>query len=190
MIGPETSTRELCDTCLDETPPWTKGRAAWVYDGTAQRFVLLFKHSDRTDLAKPAAQWMLRASRGLLTPDSLLVPVPLHWTRMFRRRYNQAALLSTELAKLSGCDHVPDLLKRTRSAGKMTNHSRSQRRATLSGAIATNPRRAQLARDRQIVLVDDVMTSGATLRACAAALQDAGALRVDMLVLARAVKET
>lgn len=151
--------------------------------------VLGLKHGDRLDLVPHAASWMARAGEGVLGPESLLVPVPLHWTRLLSRRCNQSALLARALAKRSGAWHCPDLLVRARRTPPQDGMGPEARRANIAGAIRPHPRRADRARGAPVVLVDDVMTSGATLAACAEALLGAGASRVDVLLLARAVRD-
>ena len=135
------------------------------------------------------AEWLHRAAKPILTPGMLVAPVPLHWWRLFRRRYNQAALLAGGLAALAGLEHCPDLLQRHRATGTQDGRSRDGRFANMQGALRVHPGRKARVRGRDILLVDDVMTSGATLAACARACLDAGASRVDVAVLARVAKE-
>ncbi len=177
-----------CDDCLQIPRPWARGRAALTYDDNARRLVLGLKHGDRLDLVRPAAGWMARAGGGLLDADALVVPVPLHWSRLLRRRYNQAALLARALAAQSGLRCCPDLLGRRRRTASQDGRDREARFRNLDAAIAPHPRRAHLLRGARILLIDDVMTSGATLTAASAACLDGGARSVDMLVLARVAK--
>ncbi len=179
-----TDERILCDDCLRHPRPWARGRAATLYSGRGRDMVLAFKHGDRQDLARPAAGWLLRAAAPLLQPDMLVAPIPLHWLRMLRRRYNQAALLSRALAADAGLRHCPDLLSR-RPTPSQEGRDRAARMANLDGAITLRPARAALVRDRPVLLVDDVMTSGATLGAAARACHAAGSGPVSVAVLAR-----
>ena len=179
-----------CDDCMTIARPWDQGRAALVYDGIGRRLVLNLKHGDRTDLAVPAAKWMLHAGRAIVAADMVVVPVPLHWSRLIARRYNQAALLSRLVARGLGALHVPDALRRVRRNPKMETVGRDARFAALQGAIAYHTGRAHLLAGRDVLLVDDVMTSGATLAAATEAARAAGAQRVCVLTLARVVKET
>lgn len=179
-----------CDDCMRIARPWAQGRTALVYDGIGRQLVLGLKHGDRTDLAVPAAKWMLHAGRDILTPGMVVVPVPLHWSRLIARRYNQAALLSRLIARGLDGVHVPDALQRRRRTAKMEHVSRDARFAAMQGAITPHPRRLHLVAGRNVVIVDDVMTSGATLTAATDAIMAAGAQRVCVLTLARVVKET
>lgn len=180
---------DCCDDCLITARPWQSGRAALVYKDKARALVLALKHGDRMDLARPAAAWMARAAADILRPDMLVAPIPLHWTRLFKRRYNQAALLSARLAGLAGLEHCPDLLTRARSTGSQDGRGRDGRFANLQGAF--QPSKSQRARlkGRHILLVDDVMTSGATFSAASETCLGAGAASVRVVALARVVKD-
>ncbi|MFD1511648.1 double zinc ribbon domain-containing protein [Lacimonas salitolerans] len=177
-----------CDDCLKIARPWDHGRAALVYDGNGRRLVLALKHGDRHEIAQPAARWMAQAARDLLKPGTIVAPVPLHWSRFLRRRFNQSALLAQALARQTGLACCPDLLRRARKTESLDGKSRDQRFATLSEAITAHPKRTNLIANRPVLLVDDVMTSGATLAACADACHTAGASQVCVIVLARVAK--
>lgn len=178
-----------CDECLQTRRPWARGRAAMLYRDNARRLVMALKHGDRLDLAGPAAGWLKQAAAPLVQPDTLVAPVPLHWLRLLKRRYNQSALLARALAQRCDLPHCPDLLHRARNTRSQEGRDRDGRFANLAGAIRVNDRRRWQAEGRPVLLVDDVMTSGATLGACAEALLAAGAARVDVVVLCRVAKE-
>lgn len=178
----------FCDDCLALPRPWEAGRAALSYRDAGRRAVLGLKHADRLDIVPACASWMVRAGRPLLTPDTLLVPVPAHWTRLLTRRYNQAAELCRGIANQTGLSSVPDGLLRTRRTLKQDGMTVDERFANILDAIRVNPRAKQLFDGRNICLIDDVMTSGATLSAATEALIDAGARQVCTLVLARVEK--
>lgn len=175
-----------CDDCITLAHPWTRGRAAMMYGDNARRMILALKHGDRMDLAVPAGKWLHRAAAPILLPDMVAAPVPLHWRRMLKRRYNQAALLAGALARAAGIAHCPDLLSRTRFTRSQEGRTREGRYENMAGALHV-PRPARIA-GRPVLLVDDVMTSGATLAAAAEACFDAGASDVRVVVLARVAK--
>ena len=177
----------LCDDCLRVPRPWHRGRAAMLYAGTARRLVLGLKHGDRLELAGACGTWLAAAVRPILEPGMLLAPVPLHWSRLLRRRYNQSAVLAQALARRTGLEHCPDLLvRRRRTPGQ--GGTLTARHGNVEGALALHPRRGARAMGRAVLLVDDVMTSGATLAAAADACLAGGATRVDVVVLARVTK--
>jgi ComF family protein len=155
------------------------------YDAQGRRLILPFKHADRTELATVLAPHMARAGATLLREADLLVPVPLHRGRLFRRRYNQAALLAKAVGRIAGRACVPDALHRLRATESLGEKSATERAAEVAGAFAVRPSRARRIIDRRVLLIDDVMTSGATDNACATALLAAGATSVDVLVAAR-----
>ncbi|WP_375279587.1 double zinc ribbon domain-containing protein [Pseudooctadecabacter sp.] len=179
----------LCDDCMTIARPWSKGRAALVYKDKARRFVLSLKHGDRTDLARAAGPWLARAGRDIVADSSLIVPVPLHRFRLIRRTYNQAALLATQLAQVTGAHLLVDALDRIKTTAPLEGHTKDQRFAALDAAICANPKARDVIKGRQIVLIDDVMTSGATFAAATEACFAAGADDVCVLALARVVKD-
>lgn len=179
----------FCDDCMTLARPWSKGRAAVSYSGNARKMVLQLKHADRIDLAGPAAGWMAQAAAPLILPRMIVAPVPLHWRRLLKRRYNQSALLSKELAKILSLDHCPDLLVRDKRTKPMDGMTVSDRFDMLNDAIHVHKKRTDRIENRPVLLIDDVMTSGATLAATAEACLAAGASHVNVLVLARVMKE-
>jgi predicted amidophosphoribosyltransferase len=176
---------DVCEGCARHPPGWDRGRAAIVYSGAGRRAVLGLKHGDRLDMVGPLAGWMAVAGRDLLAEADLIAPVPLHWLRLIQRRYNQSGELARRLGRLSSRPVVVDLLVRTRRTIPQEGMDRTARQANQSGAFAVPLRHHARIEDRAVLLIDDVMTSGATLSACAEACRAAGAARVDVLVLAR-----
>ncbi len=179
----------LCDDCLRRPRPWNRGRAALPYRGTGRALVLALKHADRTDLAKPLGFWLATAARPLVMADQVLVPVPLHWTRLLIRRYNQAQLLAREVGRTLDLPVIPDALVRRRATRSLGQQGRDARAVALKEAIVQHHRHGSALRDRPVLLVDDVMTSGATLAACAEAAIAAGAAEVSVLAVARVLLE-
>jgi ComF family protein len=176
---------QLCPGCRAKPPVFQRARAALRYDAQGRRLILPFKHADRTELAAVLAPHMARAGAVLLREADLLVPVPLHRARLFHRRYNQAALLAQALGRIAGRLHVSDALLRRRATASLGEKSAAERAAEVDGAFVVRPSRAGQVAGKRVLLIDDVMTSGATANACAAALLAAGATSVDVLAAAR-----
>lgn len=175
----------LCPSCAARRPVFGRARAALRYDEAAKHILLPFKHSDRTEAALPLARLMARAGGALLAEADLLVPVPLHRWRLLKRRYNQAALLAAALGRIAGRPVLQDALQRARATTPLGELSAAERAEAVADAIAVRPRRRARLEGRRVLLVDDVLTSGATANACAGALLAAGAAAVDVLVAAR-----
>ena len=184
LLGPDPTEIAHCDACLSSPRPWDRGRAVLEYDGLSRKLVMRLKHGDRTDMSRPMAGWMERKARDLARADTILVPVPLHWKRLFRRTYNQAALLSEHLAARLEVSHCPDALIRKTATAPMKGE-RDVRLETMKDAIALNEKRIARIEGRPVLLVDDVMTTGATLEACALALALASPRKIDVITLAR-----
>ncbi len=183
-LGPDA----LCGACTREPPVFDRARAVMAYDDLSKRLVLGFKHGDRTEAAPAFAGWMARAGAELIAAADVIAPVPLHWLRLFRRRYNQSALLARALAQASGRPVVADLLVRRRATPPQGRLSVAARQKNVAGAFAVKPARRADAKGRRVLLIDDVMTTGATVSACAKALRAGGAAGVDVLVLARVLR--
>ncbi len=175
-----------CDGCRQSPPPWRSARAALRYDRRSAALILGLKYGDRTDLARLLATHMARAGAALLREADLVAPVPLHRWRLLRRRYNQAGLLAAWLGRLGGTAVVHDLLARQGPTTSMRGRTAAERRDAAAGAFVVRPRRRALLAGRRVLLVDDVLTTGATAGACAEALIEAGAASVDVLAAARA----
>ena len=172
---------------IADPPAYGRARAAVRYDDVARKLVHAFKYGDRLDLAPTLGRWMARAGHELLGEADALVPVPLHWRRLWTRRFNQSAALATEISSAGNLPVAHAALKRVKATAQQVGLSRSERAANVQGAFRVPPgARAEVA-GRRVVLIDDVLTSGATLDACARALLRAGAAQVDALVFARVV---
>ena len=178
----------VCAPCLAEPPRHDGIAAGTLYNDASRKLVLAFKHGKRIALAPMLAR--MAASRlPELDGEWLLVPVPLHPWRLWRRGFNQSALLAREVARLRGQPVLVDGLVRRKPTPALGGLGRAARARALSGAIAVNPRRAAKLAGARVVLVDDVMTSGATSDACVRALKRAGAVRVVVACFARVLDE-
>ena len=182
----------LCGACAARPPRYRRARAALVYDDKSRKLVLPFKHGDRTDIARACGGWMARAGADLLAEADLVAPVPLHWRRLFTRRYNQAPAAGPHRRRRGAVDAGPAGPRpaAARGAGPARRPGwRPSSATTTSGrpstSIRAGPRRS---RARSVLLIDDVLTTGATVEACARALQRGGARHVDVLTLARVVR--
>jgi ComF family protein len=168
-------------------PAYARARAAVRYDDVARTLVHALKYHDRTDLAPAMGRWMARAGEELLAEADVLVPVPLHWRRGWSRRYNQSGALARVIEKQSGVPVASDVLRRIRPTPQQIGLNRSQRASNVQGAFKAAADRTAAIHGRRVVLIDDVLTSGATADACARALLRARAAQVDVLVFARVV---
>jgi ComF family protein len=181
--GPELLSMEA----IASPPAYQRGRAAVRYDEVARTLVHALKYQDRTDLAPAMGRWMARAGHELLESADMLIPVPLHWRRGWSRRYNQSGALAHVVARQSGVKLRGDLLRRLRATEQQVGLSRPQRASNVQGAFGVSADRRSDIHGRRVVLIDDVLTSGATVDACARALLRAKAAQVDVLVFARVV---
>jgi ComF family protein len=187
LLG-EGGAEDICESCRRHPPAWDRGAAALIYGGAARKMVLALKHGDRLDMVGPLAGWMARTGRHLVAEADMIAPVPLHWRRLASRRYNQSAELARRIGRLSGRPVVVDLLVRQRATTPQ-HGGRTARAANQSGAFGVNLRHASELSGKRVLLVDDVLTSGATLSACADCLRGAGAAGIDVLALARVAFE-
>ncbi|WP_375260333.1 double zinc ribbon domain-containing protein [Palleronia sp.] len=190
LPGEDVAAGLRCDDCLVIGRPWSRGRSALAYAGPARTMVLRLKHGDRLDLVAPAARWMADAGQAIWPDAPLLVPVPCHWTRRAKRRYNQAALLARGIARLTKAEVAPRALVRTSRTTLLDGKNQEERFETLSGVISAHSGQRRVIAGRNVIVIDDVMTSGATLTASTEALFAAGAQDVRVLALARVLKET
>ncbi len=190
LPGVDASGSLHCDGCLAMPKLWVQGRAALVYRDTGRKLVLALKHGDRQEIARPASLWMANAVQDIIPENTLIAPVPLHWMRMFKRRYNQSALLAKGLSVRLGHAWCADLLIRLRRTRPLDGMGGNERHTMLENAIQVHPKRRHRLAGRPILLVDDVMTSGATLTAATKACLDAGSGPVRVVTLARVAKDT
>lgn len=174
-----------CPACLARPHVFARARAACLYDEHSRDLILALKHADRLEYAPLFARWLARAAAPLLPEADAVIPVPLHWTRLLARRANQAAEIARPLARRAGLAYLPDALVRVQRTPTQGGRSARSRRLNVKTAFAVPEPRRKEVKGRRVLLVDDVLTTGATADACARALLAAGARGVDLAVIAR-----
>lgn len=178
----------LCGECIASPPAFTRACSVMRYNDKSRAQVLAFKFQDRTQLAPLFGRWLAQAAaREFVAHTEVILPVPLHYRRLVARRYNQAALLAQALGQATGLPVLPHTLRRKRVTQAQSGLSRKRREDNVRGAFTVPPRLCRQVKGRAVLLVDDVMTTGATLSACARVLRDAGARDVYALTVARTV---
>jgi ComF family protein len=184
-----TGDRTVSAAAVAHPPAYDRARAAAHYGGEMRTLVHRLKFADRQDVRLLCARWLQDAARDLLPGIDLIVPVPLSRLRLLLRQFNQAALLASELSRRTGVPMDPLLLRRTRSTRSQVGLTRDQRRRNVAGAFGVPQRRRKILEGRNVLLIDDVITTGATVDACARVLRRAGAARIDVAALAMVTKE-
>lgn len=178
----------VCGACLEARPPFDLARAAVRYNESSKALILAFKHGDRTEIVSSFVPWLKRAGQEALAGAELLAPVPLHRWRLLNRRYNQAALIAGALARETQIPVSMDLLVRFRPTPSQGHLKASERQQNVKGAFILNPRYRDAVKGKKIVLIDDVYTTGSTVRECTKVLKKAGADSVCVLTLARVIR--
>jgi ComF family protein len=178
----------LCGACAAKAPAYHRARAALAYDDLSRRLVLDLKRAGRCDGLGVYAAWMKQAGADLVAEADVLAPVPLHWTRLLSRRFNQAAWLAQALGRAARKPVLYAALKRVRARKSQAGLNPDQRRRNVAGAFRASPESRKLIEGRAVLLIDDVFTTGATAEACARALKRVGAARTDVLTLSRVVR--
>lgn len=176
-----------CMACLQSPPPYQMARAVFCYDDASRKLITEYKYRDRTQATPMFTAWLARAGAELLARSDVIVPVPLHRWRLLRRRYNQSALLAGSLARRNGKPMLASALVRMRNTPQQAGLTRKQRWQNMQDAFKVPPKHASSIQGKCVLLVDDVLTTGATLDACTGALLHAGAREVYVLTLARTV---
>ncbi|MQR97769.1 ComF family protein [Gluconobacter sp. AC10] len=177
--------QSCCAACQAHPPVWRSARAAFVYDAWSRRLILPLKYADHTENAAVLARQMTSAAEDMLQNVTLVVPVPLYRTRLWKRRYNQAALMAQGVSRLAGLPCVVDALQRVRSTRALARLSAGERAREMEYAVRVRKGRGRRIEGQAVLLVDDVLTTGSTASACTMALMKAGAASVDILVAAR-----
>jgi ComF family protein len=170
---------------IADPPAYNRARAAVRFDEISRALVHSLKYGDRLDLAPMMGHWMSYAGREILAEADALVPVPLHWRRQWARRFNQSAMLAAAIAAESRVPIAAGVLKRVKATAQQVGLTRTERASNVQGAFRVPEESKALVSNRRFVLVDDVLTSGATVEGCARALNRAGAANVDVLIFAR-----
>jgi ComF family protein len=170
---------------IADPPAYHRARAAVRFDEISRVLVHALKYGDRLDLAPMMGRWLSNAGRELLAEADALVPVPLHWRRRWARRFNQSAMLAAAVSSQSGVPLAANALARVKATAQQVGLSRTERAANVQGAFRVPPEGKAAVVGRRLIVVDDVLTSGATVEGCARALLRAGAKNVDVLVFAR-----
>lgn len=177
----------ISPSAFADPPAFDRARAAMRFSDVARDLVHLLKYGDRLDLVSPFAVWMSRAGAEMLSEADALVPVPLHWTRLFQRRFNQSAELARSISGQAKMPVIDDVLMRVRATAPQVGLARDERAKNVHGAFSVEKSARAKVKGKRIVLIDDVLTTGATANACARVLRRAGVSRVDVLTLARVV---
>jgi ComF family protein len=180
--------QHLCASCLEHPPHFDTHRSVLIYDDASKMLVLKFKHQDHGHLVKTFTPWLSRILSEFQDID-IIIPVPLHYKRLLYRRYNQAALIAKDLAVHDGIIYRGDILKRIRATASQGHKSPKERATNVKGAFKVKEKHRPLIEGKNILLVDDVYTTGATLNACSLSLKKSGAAKVHCLSVARAIKD-
>ncbi len=175
----------LSMVAIADPPAYHRARAAVRFDEISRALVHALKYGDRLDLAPMMGRWMHTAGHELLTEADGLVPVPLHWRRLWARRFNQSAMLAGAISAQSGVPVLAGALKRVKATAQQTGLTRAQRASNIQGVFRVPEDRKAAVAGRRLVVIDDVLTTGATVEGCARALLRAGAANVDVLIFAR-----
>ena len=183
----ENSSETLCGDCIANPKLYRRAVSAIIYDEVSRGMILKYKHGDRTQLTPVFVPWMLRAGGDMLESCDVIMPVPLHPFRLIKRKYNQSALLAAALAQEAGKRYDPFSLRRIKHTPPQGKMDAKARKDNVSKAFDLKVD-ANEVQDARVVLVDDVLTSGATVEACARVLYKAGAASVDVLTLARVLR--
>ncbi len=175
----------ICGACLKERPKYDKARSVFVYNDASRKLITGFKYADKTVATAFYARWMVNAGAELLQEADIICPVPLHYRRMIQRRYNQSALLAKAIARQTGLQLEQGLMQRIKHRPPQASLHRDDRKKNVKRCFAVHPKRAPLLKGKTVLLIDDVMTTGATLNECAVVLKRAGAKQVFCLTLGR-----
>lgn len=178
-IGPDT----LCASCIQSPPPYRKARGVFLYKDTSKQLIMKLKHGDQTHLARMFGDWMVTYGQDVLSETDVIIPVPIHWTRLLNRLYNQAGLLGARIADVTSLPIDYHTLQRLKATPSQGTKSKKDRWENVKKAFKVTDK--EKIKGKGVLLVDDVMTSGATVNACTKALLKAGAKHINVLTLGR-----
>lgn len=178
-----------CMSCIENPPNYSAARASLIYNDASRDLILGFKHGDKTFMAPSFMPWLTRAGAEMIEQADYLIPVPLHRTRLFLRRYNQAALIADALETETSIKHLPMALRRTRATVSQGHLKTQERRKNVKKAFDLHPKYAPRLKDKSVILIDDVYTTGATVTECTKILLKHGVKQVNVLTLARVLKD-
>ncbi|MBA8756131.1 ComF family protein [Wolbachia pipientis] len=176
-----------CGKCIINPPPFKVLRSVFAYDQHSRNMIINFKFFDNLNYVKIYAKWIPQANQDTFQNAEVIIPIPLHKMRLFKRKYNQAALLAKELSKLSNLSYTPFAIKRLRHTVPQAGLSLKQREKNLKKAFKTSNKK--IIKNKIVILVDDVVTTGATVRSCSQEILNSGAKEVRVLSLARTVND-
>ena len=180
----DTGGLQVSAAALANPPRYDRARAVAVFQGPMQKLIHGFKYSDRHDARRLFGRWLATAGTALLSDAEVIIPIPLNRWRLLERRFNQAAILANQLSRLSGVPTAPLALIRIKQTAPQVGMTANERQLNVAGAFAVPKLRRDSIKGKRILLIDDVITTGATLNAAARALKSVGAARVDALALA------
>ncbi|MDR2646293.1 MAG: ComF family protein [Holosporaceae bacterium] len=175
----------LCFQCIKKKPHFDQAISVFEYDNFSKGIILKFKHRDVTHICRQLVAWLWRASQDIIKDYDIIVPVPIHFLKRLKRKYNQSELLAKKLETLSGITYEPRILRKEKQTQQQEGLSRNARLKNVKGSFGINPKYANLLRDKNVILVDDVLTTGATANECSRNLKKYGAKKVTILTIAR-----
>ncbi|MDR2158086.1 MAG: ComF family protein [Holosporaceae bacterium] len=175
----------VCAECLRKRPHFDEAVSVMEYDDFSKGMILRFKHGDTTYISRQLATWIYRAAENVIKNADIIIPVPIHFFKRLKRKYNQSELLALELKKLSGISYEPRILRKNKHTPQQEGLSRIMRLKNVNGSFGVNSQYSDLLRGRTVVLVDDVLTTGATVNECSKILKKHGAIKVTVLTVAR-----
>ena len=179
-----------CGACLDHPPVYNQGRSALAYNDASRDMILKFKHGDQLHAVKAFTPWLLQSGKSLIDEADIIIPVPLHRMRILKRRYNQADIIARDLMRhYPEKTYIPDALLRVRNTQSQGHKKFEERKKNIRNAFEIHPEKSANIDNKNILIIDDVYTTGATLNECAQTLLDGGASTVNVLTVARVVKE-